>query len=178
MRTRLLLLAPLLLTACGSGDAAEAGAGDVASAGSPAPPAGAATAMAEAGGSEALAELLVYKTPTCGCCTGWVEHLEANDFEVDTRDLRSLTAIKMEVGVPPAMASCHTALLQGYVIEGHVPAEAIERLLEERPQIAGLAVPGMPIGSPGMEGPNPEPYTVYAFDREGRTTEFMQIDPR
>lgn len=177
MRLRPLLLIPLLLSAaCASEEASEVGDSEVAASASGEDAAPAALALA--GGSEALAELLVYKTPTCGCCTGWVEHLEANGFEAETRDLRSLTAVKMEVGVPPAMASCHTALVEGYVIEGHVPAEAIDRLLAERPDVAGLAVPGMPIGSPGMEGPNPEPYTVYAFDREGRTTEFMQIDPR
>ena len=132
------------------------------------------TARADA----ALAELLVYKSPTCGCCDGWVDHLREEGFTVETRDVANPNVVKTDVGLPARLASCHTAIVDGYVVEGHVPAEAVRKLLEERPQIAGLAVPGMPIGSPGMEGPNPEPYVVYAFDRAGNTTEFMRVDPR
>lgn len=98
-------------------------------------------------------------------------HLQANGFNVQTNDVNDsqLDAIKAKHGVPRALQSCHTALIGGYVIEGHVPADLILRLLKEKPAVAGLAVPGMPIGSPGMEGPNPEPYDVFAFDRNGRS---------
>jgi hypothetical protein len=112
----------------------------------------------------------VYKTPTCGCCTLWIDHLREAGFAVEARELPDLTALKAANGVPPRLASCHTALVDGYVIEGHVPARDVERLLKERPSVAGLAVPGMPIGSPGMEHPDPrrhEAYDVLAFGPEG-----------
>ncbi|MGH7185628.1 MAG: DUF411 domain-containing protein, partial [Pseudomonadota bacterium] len=114
----------------------------------------------------------VYKSPTCGCCKLWVTHLKDNGFPVKTEDLESLAPIKKQHGVPEALASCHTALVDGYVVEGHVPADLIDRLLRERPQIAGIAVPGMPIGSPGMEVPGrpAERYQILTFDRTGRTS--------
>lgn len=108
----------------------------------------------------------VYKTPTCGCCSKWIDHLRAAGFEVEATDLPDLTRLKATNGVPRSLASCHTGLVEGYVLEGHVPAGDVERLLEERPAIAGLAVPGMPMGSPGMEHPDPrrhEAYDVVAF---------------
>jgi len=114
--------------------------------------------------------ITVYKTPTCGCCKAWVEHLRAHGFQVETHDKMSLRSIKEEYGVPRELESCHTAVVDGYVVEGHVPADLIERMLKERPQIAGLTVPGMPMGSPGMEGPRKDPYDVLTFDREGKTT--------
>ena len=113
--------------------------------------------------------ITVYKTPTCGCCTKWIDHLEDEGFAVDARDLPDLTALKAENGVPGRLASCHTATVEGYVVEGHVPAEDIRRLLADRPAVAGLAVPGMPLGSPGMEHPDPrrhEAYDVYSFGGE------------
>ena len=113
----------------------------------------------------------VYKTPTCGCCSEWIEHLRDAGFRVEATDLTDLTAIKTEHGVTRDLASCHTAFVGDYVIEGHVPAQDIRRLLEERPEIAGLAVPGMPMGSPGMEHPDPsrhEAYDVVAFGPQGR----------
>ncbi len=113
--------------------------------------------------------ITVYKSPTCGCCVKWVDHLEAGGLAVEAIDVENLAWIKKENGVPARLHSCHTALVDGYVIEGHVPVEDILRLLEERPDIAGLAVPRMPIGSPGMEGPNPEPYDVLAFTKQGST---------
>ena len=96
-------------------------------------------------------------------------HLEDNGFKVRKKDLTGsrLRTIKQDHGVPDRLHSCHTALVQGYVIEGHVPADLIKRLLKEKPPLKGLGVPGMPIGSPGMEGPNPQPYKVFAFDRNG-----------
>ena len=119
----------------------------------------------------------VYKSPTCGCCVKWVDHLEAGGLSVESIDVANMAPIKVEQGVPSELASCHTALVDGYVIEGHVPLADVLRLLEERPQIAGLAVPEMPIGSPGMEGPNPGPYDVYAFTRQGRRYVFSSHHP-
>jgi hypothetical protein len=167
-------LALLLVAGCGPAEEAPPATSDLAADVTPA-----AQAVAAADGSAgALSELLVYKTPSCGCCNGWVDHLRDHEYAVETRDVRSLMGVKTSVGLPVELASCHTAIVEGYVVEGHVPAAAIDKLLAERPEIAGLAVPGMPIGSPGMEGPNPEPYTVYAFLKDGTTTEFMTVDPR
>jgi hypothetical protein len=111
----------------------------------------------------------VYKTPQCGCCKAWVTHLRNNGFQVETMDTPDLSLLKQKYGVKPALQSCHTAIVNGYVVEGHVPADVILKLLKERPAIAGLAVPGMPAGSPGMEGASKQPYDVYTFDREGRS---------
>lgn len=113
--------------------------------------------------------ITVYKTPTCGCCKKWVEHLRANGFAPTTRDMPDLSEVKATFGVPAALQSCHTATVGSYVIEGHVPADLIHKMLRERPKIAGLAVPGMPMGSPGMEGGTPEHYDVVAFERSGKT---------
>jgi hypothetical protein len=112
-------------------------------------------------------EVHVYKSPDCGCCTKWMDHLRAEGFAVRATDVPDVTPVKLENGVPLRLAACHTAIVGGYVVEGHVPAADIHRILRERPDIAGLAVPGMPIGSPGMEGPNPEPYQVLAFGARG-----------
>ena len=109
----------------------------------------------------------VYKSPTCGCCKNWVAHLEANGFRVIAHDTQDMDSVKREHGVPASLASCHTALVEGYVIEGHVPASAIKRLLKERPSVAGLTVPGMPMGSPGMEGPRKDAYNALLFNRSG-----------
>jgi hypothetical protein len=119
----------------------------------------------------------VYKSPTCGCCVKWIAHLEANGFEVKATDVANVTPIKRENGIPKRLESCHTAFVGGYAIEGHVPAAEIHRLLREKPAVAGLAVPGMPIGSPGMEGPNPEPYDVLSFDSAGRLAVFSHRSP-
>jgi hypothetical protein len=116
----------------------------------------------------------VYKTPTCGCCSKWVDHLQEAGFGVRSTDMRDLTDFKASHGVSRALESCHTALVAGYVLEGHVPGDDVKRLLEERPAIAGLAVPGMPIGSPGMEipGGKVQPYDVIAFRNDGSTHVF------
>ena len=103
--------------------------------------------------------------------------LSARGYEVETVDLPQLDSIKATHGVPQSLASCHTALIDGYVVEGHVPIADVERLLQERPAISGLAVPGMPIGSPGMEGPNPERYRVYSFDATGVLSVFAEHGP-
>ncbi len=116
----------------------------------------------------------VYKDPTCGCCAKWVEHLQKQGFATKTNEVANVDQIKSQNHVPRQVRSCHTALVGGYVIEGHVPAADIQRLLKERPAgVIGLAVPGMPIGSPGMEvGSRVQPYNVLAFDKEGRTRVF------
>ena len=112
----------------------------------------------------------VYKSPSCGCCNKWVDHLRANGFMVSTRDMADVSPVKEAFGVRSEHQSCHTAVVDGYLVEGHVPADSIRRLLSERPSVAGLAVPGMPMGSPGMEGPYKEPYNVLTFDEYGNTT--------
>jgi hypothetical protein len=128
--------------------------------------------LASAGVS--AAEVTVYKSPTCGCCKLWIDHLKANGFAVKWHDTENVIAHKQRLGLPPELASCHTAIVDGYVIEGHVPASDIRRLLKERPKITGLAVPGMPMGSPGMEGPVKESYEVKTFDRQGRIRTFSR----
>jgi hypothetical protein len=114
----------------------------------------------------------VYKTPACSCCVKWVNHLRKNGFRVSTTDLDNLDAVKAKYGVPADFGSCHTATVSGYVVEGHVPASDIRRLLKERPKIAGIAVPSMPAGSPGMEvvGRKVQPYRVLTFDKNGSST--------
>lgn len=114
-------------------------------------------------------EVMVYKSPACGCCKDWVKHLRDHGFTVKTQDVADVTPIKAKHGVLPALASCHTALVDGYVVEGHVPADDLKRLLRERPAVAGVAVPGMPAGSPGMEGTRQDRYQVLTFDAAGRT---------
>ena len=124
-----------------------------------------------------LPEAVVYKSPTCGCCASWVAHMKANGFQVKVVEQDDITAVKQRFGVPAPLASCHTALIGGYVVEGHVPASAVKRLLKERPAALGLSVPGMPIGSPGMEGPNSEAFSTYLFDERGRSNEFETYRP-
>ena len=115
-------------------------------------------------------KIRVTKDPGCGCCDGWVDHLKADGFQVDVIETAAINRVKATLRVPNELASCHTAEVAGYVIEGHVPAAAIRRLLTEKPQGRGLAVPGMPIGSPGMEveGSAPERYDVVLFGSFGR----------
>ncbi len=115
-------------------------------------------------------EITVNKTPQCGCCKKWVDHLRNNGFEVSVVDMQSVEPIRRQHGVPAALGSCHTALVEGYVVEGHVPADLIQRLVEERPKVKGLAVPGMPMGSPGMEGREKHAFQVLTFDAEGKTS--------
>lgn len=115
-------------------------------------------------------DVIVYKSPTCGCCNDWVSHLQENGFSVKVHDQSNMNPIKSELGVPPRLQSCHTAKVGDYVIEGHVPAQEISRLLKEKPQIDGLAVPGMPMGSPGMEGSRKDAYDVLTFQENGKTT--------
>lgn len=122
----------------------------------------------------ALSDIVVYKSPTCGCCKKWVDHLRSNGFSVDVRERNNMQPIKQEEGIQPQHQSCHTAKIDGYFIEGHVPANDIKRLISEKPSIAGLAVPGMPMGSPGMEGHRKDSYSVLAVDAKNSTTVFAQ----
>lgn len=116
----------------------------------------------------------VYKTPTCGCCSKWVDHMRAAGFTVRTTDLDDVSEVKARHGVPAQLESCHTAIVDGYVVEGHMPASDVRRLLKERPKVVGIAVPGMPAGSPGMEVPGgrTQPYDVVSFDKAGKTQIF------
>ena len=114
-------------------------------------------------------ELTVYKSASCGCCKAWIEHVRANGYAVRAFDVEDLDGVKATAGVPVALRSCHTAYVGGYVVEGHVPADVIRRLLAEHPAVAGLAVPGMPIGAPGMEGSPSQHFDVIAFERGGTT---------
>ena len=131
--------------------------------------AGAAIAVSAFSTAPALPEMTVYKTPTCGCCSKWVDHVKAAGFTVKTIDQPDLSELRADVGVTKALSSCHTALVGGYVIEGHVPAADIQRLLKEHPKIVGLAAPGMPGAGPGMDT-SKDPYDVLAFDASGKTT--------
>lgn len=116
--------------------------------------------------------MVVSKDPNCGCCSGWVEHIRSAGFTVEVVETSDLNRVKARLGVPLDLASCHTAEVSGYVLEGHVPADAVKRLLAEKPRAKGLAVPGMPIGSPGMEveGAEAEIYEVVLFGPSTRTT--------
>lgn len=119
-------------------------------------------------------EITVYKSPSCGCCSGWEAHLSKAGFKVVSKPTENMTEIRNQFGVPDKMKSCHTAVIDGYVIEGHVPASDIVKLLETRPDVVGLSAPGMPQKSPGMqpEGEIPANYDVLSFDRQGNVKVF------
>ena len=137
------------------------------------------TLLLQGGGAPAVDDdklITVYSTPTCGCCGDWEDHLRARGFEVDSRQVQhqSLNRIKLDSGIPFGLASCHTAFIGPYAVEGHVPASDIRRLMAERPEAVGLVVPGMPIGSPGMEieGRPAQAYDVLLLDAAGETSVF------
>lgn len=115
-------------------------------------------------------QVQVYKDPTCGCCGKWVQHLRDNGFQVTVQEVPDTAIYRTKYGVPKQLASCHTAVVDGYSVEGHVPASDIQRMLAERPKAKGLAVPGMPAGSPGMEAPRSQAYAVLLFDGDGHTS--------
>ena len=119
-------------------------------------------------------QVTVYKTRTCGCCGKWVEHLKANGFAPNVVDVPSTAEYRQRYGVPEQLASCHTATVGGYTVEGHVPAADIHRLLQKKPKAKGLTVPGMPMGSPGMEGSRRDAYSVLLIGADGRTSVFKQ----
>ena len=129
-----------------------------------------AASLLQAGAVFAAQEqvITVHRDPNCGCCLVWVQHLQKAGFPTKVLETKDLDAVKTRLGVPDDLAACHTAEVSGYVIEGHVPALALHRFLADKPYATGLAVPGMPIGSPGMEGGNPEPYEVVLFGPAGR----------
>ncbi|VXB75501.1 DUF411 domain-containing protein [Massilia sp. 9I] len=116
----------------------------------------------------------VYKSATCGCCKEWVKHLEANGFTVKTQDVPNTSDYREKFGIPNEYGSCHTGRVNGYAIEGHVPASDIKRLLATKPKARGLAVPGMPMGSPGMEGPRKDPYEVLLVQDGGKTSVYKR----
>lgn len=157
-----------LVTAC-SKKTQESSAQTVA-ADATAPMAHVASATTASAPSADAPHIKVYKDPNCGCCKAWIEHLEQNGFVVEVMDMPDLSAVKAKYGVKQEIEACHTGVVNGYAIEGHVPADVILKMLKEKPAIAGLAVPGMPAGSPGMEGAIKEKYDVLTFDRAGRTT--------
>lgn len=148
--------------------AALIGYGALGAAGSQDAPANSAT-IASAGVGADAPLVTLYKNPTCACCGDWGDHMRANGFRVDVREGEDLAAAKKDLNVPFTLASCHTAEVDGYALEGHVPADMVSRLLEERPDVAGLAVPGMPLGVPGMPGEGLGSYDVLAFDDDGAT---------
>lgn len=136
---------------------------------------GSLLATAPPAASQELPEVTVYKDPNCGCCSLWVEHMERAGFTVTATNTTDMPALRARHGVPSHVQSCHTAIVDGFVVEGHVPADDVKRLLTSRPQVKGIAVPGMPLGSPGMDqGPVRHAYSVVTFDEAGRTTVFAQ----
>lgn len=124
--------------------------------------------------AQSSAAVEVFKSPYCGCCGKWVEHLRQNGFQVNTHDVEDVTAARKKMGMPDRLGSCHTAKIGGYVVEGHVPAADIQRLLKEKPKALGLAVPSMPPGSPGMESSKPIPYQTLLVQFNGSTRVFAQ----
>jgi hypothetical protein len=134
-------------------------------------PANEQAAAEQTTGEQSIRDMVVYSSPTCGCCGDWVGYVEQHGYTVAVENVQDITIVKEEHNIPQRAWSCHTALVDGYVVEGHVPIEDIERLLSERPDVAGIAVPGMPVGSPGMEidGAEPQPFVVVTFDAAGNT---------
>lgn len=126
--------------------------------------------------AESAREVVVYKSPTCGCCGKWVTYLEEHGYKVTAHDTLDLDGIKNEHGVPAGLSSCHTALIDGYVVEGHVPVATIDKLLTERPALKGIALPDMPRSSPGMGPPVPGSLTIYGFTADGTKPEVYNVE--
>lgn len=128
-----------------------------------------------ASAQQAPLDIVVYRSPSCGCCGKWVEHLKNNQFNVVDKVLENVQSVKDQYGVAPEIASCHTALAGGYVIEGHVPVADIKKLLLTKPKVTGITVPGMPMGTPGMEmGAKKDAYQVLSFDKNKKMQVFSQ----
>jgi hypothetical protein len=123
-------------------------------------------------------EMTVYKTTSCNCCSLWVTHLRDHGFQVKVQDVPNPGEYRRKHGVPENLSSCHTAIIEGYTIEGHVPAAEVQRLLKQRPKAVGLAVPGMPLGSPGMEAARSERYAVLLFYADGTTSVYQEYPAR
>jgi len=138
-------------------------------------------AQAQRSATASAVSVDVFKSATCGCCAKWVDHMKAAGFTVHVTDLQEpeLQSIKDRYGVQPNMRSCHTARVNGFTVEGHVPASEVKRLLNEKPDVVGITVPGMPLGSPGMEvsGVTPQPYKVYSFDKSGASRVYSTQKP-
>jgi hypothetical protein len=117
---------------------------------------------------------VVYKNASCGCCSKWIDYLKSAGFPVEVHDVDNVSEFADASGVPSALGSCHTALVEGYVIEGHVPADLIQKLLTEKPKVAGLAVPGMVVGSPGMDGSPAQHYDVVSWTKDGKTAVYAK----
>jgi len=169
MRTIASLIALTTIVACTKPDPAAESSVATAEAAAPS-----AVSAAQSTSATSAIPVKVYKDPNCGCCNKWVEHLRDHGFSVETIDMPDVSMVKEKHGIGPELRSCHTAVIGDYAIEGHVPADVIRKMLEEKPAIAGLAVPGMPMGSPGMEGATKERYDILTFDRAGRTTVYAQ----
>jgi hypothetical protein len=136
----------------------------------------AASALALAGPVSAEPiPVMLYKNPECGCCDGYADYLRSHGFTVTAKATPDLSEISRKAGIPPDLQGCHTAFIGDYVVDGHVPVEAIEKLLAEKPAIKGITLPGMPEGSPGMVGDKTGPFTIYAIDADGRSNEFMTL---
>ena len=163
MRVGSLALGILALAACSTAET-DAARGDSATAAGALAAPGSQTAALNPADSSLIT---VYKTPTCGCCALWVDHMRANGFRVAVTDVAQIGPVKQTHGVPSDVATCHTGKIGNYFVEGHVPAEDVRRLMRERPDIIGIAVPGMPQGSPGMETGSIDTYDVYAIARDG-----------
>ena len=138
---------------------------------------GAAKAATKAPAQPALPSMIVYKSASCGCCAAWVEHVKKAGFTVRVVDTEDLASVKRDMGIPARLQSCHTVVVGSYLVEGHVPANDVKRLLAQKPAVRGLAVPGMPVGSPGMEQGEPKDYDRYevvAFTKDGGTSVFAR----
>ena len=131
-------------------------------------------AAAFSAAAQTLPTVEMYKNPYCGCCGQWAEHMRKNGFQVVAHDVEDITAKRASLGMPASVGSCHTAKVGGYLLEGHVPAADVRRLLKEKPKALGLAVPGMPAGSPGMDIPNSPPYETLLVAKDGGTTVFAR----
>lgn len=119
--------------------------------------------------------VLLYKNPECGCCDGYADYLRQHDFTVTSKATTDLAEISHKAGIPPDLQGCHTAFIGDYVVDGHVPVEAINKLLTDRPGIKGITLPGMPLGSPGMSGEKSGPFTIYAVGEDGKSTVFLTL---
>ena len=134
-----------------------------------------AAALMFLGAAANAASMTVMKSPSCGCCSKWVEHVRAHGFDVKVVNVEDVMAVKTKAGIPQTLASCHTTMVGGYVIEGHVPASDIKKLLAHKPKARGIAVPGMPMGSPGMEhGDHKQPYQTLLIKADGSTSIFAR----
>lgn len=137
--------------------------------------AGGAPAQPELADSNDNPKLTVHKSPTCGCCGVWALYMGRRGYSTDIQETLELSDLKADLGVPAELASCHTSKIGGYVVEGHIPNEAVEKLLTERPDIKGIGLAGMPAGSPGMPGPKTEDFVIYEITKDGEVGEVFMI---